>query len=270
MFITLTTDFGHQDAFVGIMKGVIAGIDPAAKVIDLTHSIPPQDILAGALTLRHSVPYFPRGTIHVVVVDPGVGGKRRPILVESGGNYFIGPDNGVLSLAVSRESEHRFTLLSNPAYHLRPASATFHGRDIFAPTAAYLSRGVPPESFGERIDNIVQIEIPKVERQGRRLLGRIIYIDRFGNLFTNVERRDLTGVAEGQIEIRIGERAGRIVGLQPNYAAVPPGHLAALWNSWDLLEIASNLDSAQKITDASVGDQIEVVFLPGSAGGEKR
>src|SRR4029450_1954680 len=132
MIITLTTDFGYKDSFVGIMKGVIAGINPQARVIDITHGIPPQDILAGALTLRHSVKYFPPGTIHVAVVDPGVGSARRPLLLECEGNYFIGPDNGVLSLAVENIRSAQIVQLSNPTYHLYPTSTTFHGRDIFA------------------------------------------------------------------------------------------------------------------------------------------
>jgi S-adenosylmethionine hydrolase len=138
MVITLTTDFGLQDSFVGIMKGVIAGINPQAEPIDLTHGIPPQDVLAGALTLRHAVRYFPTGTIHVAVVDPGVGGARRPLLIECNGNFFIGPDNGLLSLALENRDPARIVELTNPAYHLHPTSRTFHGRDIFAPVAAHV------------------------------------------------------------------------------------------------------------------------------------
>ena len=150
MIITLTTDFGLQDAFVCVMKGVIASINAQVRVVDLTHGIPAQDILAGALTLRHSIAYFPAGTIHVGLIDPGVGSARVPLLIECGGNYFIGPDNGVLSLAIDERHPARITRLSNPAYQLQPASATFHGRDIFAPAAAHLSRGVSPSAYGER------------------------------------------------------------------------------------------------------------------------
>lgn len=265
MLITLTTDFGYRDAFVGTMKGVIASINPQARVIDLTHGIPAQDILAGALTLRHSIPYFPRGTIHVVVVDPGVGSDRRPILIESDRNYFVGPDNGVLSLAITGKIENRFIHLSNPVYHLQPASTTFHGRDIFAPVAAHLSRSIAPEALGEKVDDIVQIEIPKVVRERQRLLGEIIYIDSFGNLFTNIGRHDLTGVAENRIEIRL---AGiKIIGMQPNYTAAAHSSFAALFNSWDLLEIAANCDSAQQKTAAKIGDRVEIHFLPRSTGG---
>src|SRR5215467_14046965 len=137
MLITLTTDFGSADPFVGIMKGVIAGIHADAQVVDISHGVPPQDLVAGALILRHSVPYFPCGTIHVVVVDPGVGSERRPLLIQCDGNYFVGPDNGVLSLALEGRNPTRIIHLSNPVYHLQPTSTTFHGRDIFAPAAAY-------------------------------------------------------------------------------------------------------------------------------------
>lgn len=254
--ITLTTDFGYHDPFAGIMKGVIAGINPQAQVVDLTHGIPAQDIRAGALTLRHSVSYFPRGTIHVVVVDPGVGGKRRPLLVECDGNYFIGPDNGVLSLVLPGKSGHRFTLLSNPAYRLQPASATFHGRDIFAPAAAHLSLGVHASAFGEVLEEIVRIELPKVIREESGLWGEVLYIDGFGNLCTNIEPHDLTGLIEEPIEIRV---AGiHVRGLQASYSAVAEGEFAAVFNSWGLLEIAARGANAQKRTGAKVGDKVKI------------
>jgi len=258
MVITLTTDFGYQDSFVGIMKGVIAGINPQAQVIDLTHGIPAQDILAGALTLRYSIQYFPRGTIHVAVIDPGVGSARRPIMVESAGNYFVGPDNGVLSLALQGRVDKRITHLSNPAYHLRPISVTFHGRDIFAPVAAHLSLGMAPTAFGETLEDMVRIELPAVIRKGRQLHGEIIYIDSFGNLFTNIQRHDLTGVAEDRVEITVGSI--RVIGLAANYSTVSEGDFAAVFNSWDLLEIALNRDNAQKRSGAKIGDEVEINF----------
>lgn len=256
MVITLTTDFGYQDSFVGIMKGVIADINPRAQVIDLTHGVPAQDILAGALTLRAAIQYFPRDTIHVAVVDPGVGGERRPVLIESGGNYFVGPDNGVLSLAVAATNGNRITHLSNPAYHLQPTSSTFHGRDIFAPVAAHLSLGIPPMAFGEALDNIKRVSLPKVARKDRRLQGEIIYIDGFGNLFTNIERHDLTGLAVERIEISLTKI--RVVGLKANYSAVAPGHFLALFNSWGLLEVALSEGNAQKQSSAKIGDKVEI------------
>src|SRR5262249_14929797 len=145
--ITLTTDFGYEDPFVGIMKGVILSIDAGARIVDLTHGIEPQDIRGAALALHYAAPFFPAGTIHVVVVDPGVGSARRPILIESEDAFFIGPDNGVLSLAAARKKALRAVELANPRYHLQPVSSTFHGRDIFAPAAAHLAAGASVDDF---------------------------------------------------------------------------------------------------------------------------
>jgi S-adenosylmethionine hydrolase len=258
VIITLTTDFGYQDSFVGIMKGVIAGINPQARIIDMTHGIPPQDILAGALTLRHSVKYFLLGTIHVAVVDPGVGSARRPLLIECEGNYFIGPDNGVLSLAVENTKSAHIVHLSNPTYHLQPISTTFHGRDIFAPAAAHLSLGVPATAFGEPLDQIVRLAIPKIVRKERSIEGEIVYIDNFGNLFTNVCAHDLTGLPVDTLDFVVG--SVRIRGLSQNYAAPRGGGFVAVLNSWDLLEIAAYKENAQKRTGAKIGDKVEIVL----------
>jgi S-adenosyl-L-methionine hydrolase (adenosine-forming) len=254
MLITLTTDFGQQDSFVGIMKGVIAGIDPEATVVDLTHGIPAQNILAGALTLRHSIEYFPRGTTHVAVVDPGVGGERRPLLIESDGNYFIGPDNGLLSLAVGTRKPNCVVELSNPAYHLRPTSGSFHGRDIFAPVAAHLSRGVPVAEFGKRLETFHRLILPEVSRTLTELSGEVIYVDGFGNLFTNISRHDLTGFVHQQWAITLGSI--RIPGLSPNYAATHPGNFVAIINSWGLVEIGVYQGNAQRRSGAKVGEKV--------------
>src|SRR5574341_1419952 len=225
MLITLTTDFGYRDPFVGIMKGVIAGINANARVIDLSHDIPPQDIMAGALVLRHSVPYFPRGTIHVAVIDPGVGGARRPLLIECDGNNFVGPDNGVLSLALAGKPPARIIHLSNSTYHSQPVSATFHGRDIFAPVAAYLSLGAEPDRFGHPIADYVRLTLPRPSQCGARSIkGEILHIDRFGNLVTNIAREDLERLASGgpitalQVEI-----AGHTLPIVTYYTQVAPG-----------------------------------------------
>jgi len=252
MLITLTTDFGHRDPFVGIMKGVLAGINPDAQVIDLTHGIPPQDVMAAALALRHSIAYFPRGSIHVVVVDPGVGGARRPLLIESAGNYFIGPDNGVLSLSIT-EPKAIFQL-SNPDYHLKPISMTFHGRDIFAPAAAHLSMGVAPSAFGAKLASFITLRIPQVTRSQNRLEGEVVYIDGFGNLFTNIDERDLTGLPLGKLVIGVG--ACVIRGLAPSYDAVKANELTALVNSWGMLEIAAYKGNAQQNCGVKVGDKV--------------
>jgi len=258
MLITLTTDFGDRDPFVGIMKGVIAGLNPNARVIDLSHDIPPQDVMAGALVLRHSVPYFPPGTIHVAVIDPGVGSARRPLLVECDGNYFVGPDNGVLSLALAGKAPARIIHLSNTTYHLQPVSATFHGRDIFAPAAAYLSLGVAAVAFGETVESIVRLKFPEPERAPGRICGEILYIDSFGNLFTNISERDLTGLTADKMVVSL--RDATIRGLASHYSAAVQGELVALVNSWGLLEIALYKGSARQRTAAQIGDKVEIVL----------
>ena len=265
MLITLTTDFGYNDPFVGIMKGVIAGINPDAHVIDLCHDIPPQNVMAGALVLRHSVSYFPRGTIHVAVIDPGVGGARRPLLIECDGSYFVGPDNGVLSLALDGKQPARIVHLSNSTYHLQPVSGTFHGRDIFAPVAAYLSLGVATVAFGESVESFVRLKLPEPERTARRITGEVVYIDSFGNLFTNISEHDLTGLTADNLVISL--RDATIRGLAPNYAAAVEGELVALVNSWGLMEIALNKGSARQRTGAQIGDKVEVILDEPDKGG---
>lgn len=254
MLITLTTDFGLKDPFVGIMKGVIAQINPHATVVDLTHGIPPQDIFAAAMVLRHAVGYFPRGTIHVAVVDPGVGGTRRPLLFEGNEAYFIGPDNGVLSLLWDERQPKRIIHLSNRTYYRQPTSATFHGRDIFAPIAAQLSLGVAPLAFGESVDHVVQIEWPDVIHSGRSVRGEIVYIDGFGNLFSNIRERDLPGLDRKKISTVVG--GVTIYGLAPNYAAVDEGQPVALINSWGLLEVAANNESAARLFHVGIGEKV--------------
>ncbi|MGH7796772.1 MAG: SAM hydrolase/SAM-dependent halogenase family protein [Candidatus Binatia bacterium] len=258
MLITLTTDFGLRDSFAGIMKGVIAGINPRIQVIDVTHGIPAQDVMAGALALRHSVAYFPHGTIHVAVVDPGVGSPRRPILIECGGNYFIGPDNGVLSLAIGALKPDHIVELSNPVYQLPPASATFHGRDVFAPVAAHLSLGVALSAFGPKVDTFFRLALPKVVRRENTIEGEVVYMDTFGNLFTNIEEHDLTGSSGGRVEIAVG--AVCVPGLSPNYGAAAVGEFVAVVNSWGLLEIAVYRGNAQQNTGAKIGDKVRVVL----------
>jgi len=254
--ITLITDFGHKDPFVGIMKGVIFGINPSATIIDLSHGISPQDVLAGALVLRHAVPFFPGGTIHVAVVDPGVGSGRRPLLIESEGSFFVGPDNGILSLALEGKKISRMIDLSNKLYHLNPASTTFHGRDVFAPVAAYLSLGIPPEDFGTTVHDFAHLPWPEVTKTGDALVGKVIYIDAFGNLITNVRDRDVSALHPEKPMISV---AGVTVeGLASHYSSGQEGGYTALINSWGLLEISSFKGNAQLLCGAKVGDEVLV------------
>jgi len=259
MVITLTTDFGYRDVFAGVMKGVILNINPAARLVDLTHGIAPQDIFAAALTVRHAVGYFPPGTIHVVVVDPGVGTERRPLLIQLEDYCLIGPDNGVLSLALPAGAPWRAVELSNPAYRLEPTSSTFHGRDIFAPAAAHRSLDIPVEAFGPPVRNIARLPFPAAQKSPERIVGAIVYIDGFGNLFTNIEARDLAGLPRDRLTV-----AGsglRIRGLSENYSG-KPGACVALINSWGLLEIAASRASAQEKSGAKVGDPVEIILRP--------
>lgn len=256
--ITLTTDFAPKDPFVGVMKGVIFGIHPAARVVDLSHGLPPQDTLAAALILKHSAPYFPRGSIHVAVVDPGVGSARRPVLIESGNAYFIGPDNGVLSLAVEPDKPARIFHLSNPTYHLHPTSATFHGRDIFAPAAAHLALGISPEAFGESLNGFAKIPWPRVAASELGIEGEILYVDGFGNLFTNIEESELVGLANKNLIVCVGELV--IEGIARSYSEREPGNYVALINSWGLLEIAVNAGSAQQASRAKRGDKVKILI----------
>lgn len=254
--ITLLSDFGHKDPFVGIMKGVIFGIYPDARVIDLSHGIPPQDLMAGALVLRHSVPYFPPGTIHVAVVDPGVGTARRPLLIEAENRFFVGPDNGVLSLALEGQAPRRIIELANDLYHLKPTSATFHARDIFAPAAAYLSLGIPPTDFGPARTDFQRFPWPKATTSDHAIQGEIIYIDGFGNLVTNVEERALRGLRAERLTFSLGSLS--VCGLAPNYSAAGDRGYVALVNSWGLLEIALYKGNAQLSCGAKIGDKVYI------------
>lgn len=258
MLIALTTDFGYRDHFVGLMKGVIAGIDPNAQVIDVTHGIPAQDVMAGALVLRHTAGYFPPGTIQVAVVDPGVGSERTSLLIESGSQFFIGPDNGIFSLALEKQPPTRIVRLSNPAYHLQPTSGTFHGRDIFAPVAAHLSRGVPPVAFGESVQSYEKLALPQIVRGECQIDAEIIYIDGYGNLFTNLEERDLTGLPSAGLDFQLGPI--RVRGLGLNYTAVAAGEFVAVVNSWGYLEIAANQGNAQYLAGANIGAKVRVTW----------
>ncbi len=242
--ITLTTDFGTDDVFVGVMKGVIAGIAPAARVIDLTHGVPPQAVEIGALLLRLALPYFPLGAIHVAVVDPGVGSARRPLCIETERGFLIGPDNGLLAPAAERAGIRRIVECSNRALWLPTVGATFHGRDVFAPLAAHLAAGTPIEEIGREAPPLVALELPAARRAGEALHGEVIHVDRFGNLITNVTVDDIAGFPAPALSVSIGGVA--LVGLVSSYAAVPVGAPLALINSWRLLEVAVRNGSARE------------------------
>jgi S-adenosylmethionine hydrolase len=231
--ITLTTDFGLTDPWVAIMKGVIATRAPGVPVVDVSHGIPPQDVLAGALVLRHAAAWFPAGTVHVAVVDPGVGSERRALCIETATGLLVGPDNGILSLVAPPAAMRRVVELREERYFVTPRSATFHGRDVFAPVAAALATGVDVDALGPRVDDPVRLPIPDPLRQGGLLRGQVIYVDHFGNLVTN-----LPGDAFPHAGVSISIGDARIRDVAVSYAAAARGSLVAVVNSWNLLEIA--------------------------------
>ncbi len=254
--ITLTTDFGTSDAYVGTMKGVILGINPNVRVVDLTHAVPPQDIHEAAFIIRSAYRYFPEGTIHTVVVDPGVGSDRQAIICEIEGAFFVCPDNGVLSYllqAIDDGTEHRMNAVAiqNPAYHLPQVSNTFHGRDIFAPVAAHLSRGVPLANIGPPVENLVQLPIPTSEVSGNTITGQIVKIDRFGNAITNISESALAGEVSGY---EINVQGARLTRINRAYAESPVGEPLAVIGSAGVLEIAVNGGSAEKQLGLKRGD----------------
>jgi len=260
--ITLTTDFGLEDGYVGTMKGVILGINPEAAIVDLSHQIAPQSVRQAAYVLAAACPHFPPGTIHVVVVDPGVGSERRAIALETPTARFVAPDNGVLSYILAElgfsEGEAippgcRAVHLNNPRYWLVEVSSTFHGRDIFAPVAAHLSRGVPIEELGEPIEEIVVFPIPLPElRADGTLVGHVIHIDRFGNLITDVKGRSL------HLGSIIEVKGREIQGVSRTYADVEEGELLALIGSSGRLELSVREGSAAQKLQAKVGDEVVV------------
>jgi len=231
--ITLLTDFGQNDVYVGMMKGVILKINHRANIIDLCHQVQPQNLIQAAFLLETSYSYFPQKTIHVVVVDPGVGSRRKIIAAQSSDFFFIAPDNGVLSWALAREKNLRVVAVENRGYYLPEVSATFHGRDIVAPAAAHLSLGVPLNSFGPAVE-FHELKKPHPRVTKRAIRGQVIHIDRFGNLITNIHRDHLDRLS-GQINIRVG--SALISGLSHYYAQGRPGALVALIGSSGYLEI---------------------------------
>lgn len=239
--VTLTTDFGLANAFVGTMKGVILARAPRATIVDLTHGVAPGDIRAGAFALLAGCRYFPNGTVHVAVVDPGVGGPRRAIAVRTRDYCFLGPDNGVLSWALARETVRSVRQIANARLWLQPVSRTFHGRDVFAPVAAHLARGGSFHRVGPELADYARLPWPAWRETGGKVTGEVLVVDRFGNAITNIPEVGLpAGMFSGLV--CVGRR--RWCRLGTYYAAVPPGQAVALFGSSGFLEIAVNGGSA--------------------------
>lgn len=256
--IALLTDFGLSDNFPGVMKAVILNINPRVNLVDISHNIPAQDIPTAAFLLKGSYKYFPPKTIFVTVVDPGVGSQRKPVIIKSRNYFFVGPDNGVLSLAAEDDGFKRAVMLENKKYFLKPLSHTFHGRDIFAPAAGYLSKGKALNSFGGPIKSIERLNITQPLKTKNTLRGKIIYIDRFGNLITNIEQglfRKFTG--KNKFRIKIKNKTLNFIAK--SYQQVRPGNPLAIFGSFGFLEISLNCGSAKDYFKAIKGTEVSVV-----------
>ncbi|NBD31809.1 MAG: hypothetical protein GVY17_02255 [Cyanobacteria bacterium] len=258
MILTLTTDFGLEDVYVGVMKGVIAKINPDLQVIDLTHQVPPQNIAAGRFCLMNAIPYFPKDTVHVAVVDPGVGSERKGCAIALAEGYLVGPENGLLSGVLSQFPAQKAVALTNPKYwRVEAVSHTFHGRDIFAPVGAHLAGGVPLEELGEPIplDQLTEDSFPEPDRTADQIFGSIQYIDYFGNLITNIPA---TAVEGKEWLVRVNQQQ---IPSAKTYSSYPPQQLLSLIGSHGWVEIAMNQGSAAAALSLTYGSVIAVQIV---------
>ncbi|MDF1591406.1 MAG: SAM-dependent chlorinase/fluorinase [Desulfobacterales bacterium] len=259
--ISLLTDFGFADEYVGVMKGVILSINPAAVIVDISHRVEPQGILQAAFLVKSAYRFFPDNTIHVIVVDPGVGSDRAILAYEKDKHIFIAPDNGVLSLLLDETGDDKVIRIENSDYFLKPVSQTFHGRDIVAPVAAYLSRGTAIAEFGPELDlnEIIRLPIPKAcITEAGTIVGSVISIDHFGNLITNIDLNMLTqyGISEKKAVIVLGDVT--LKGVMPNYVSAKIGHPLVITGSRGYLEIAVNKGSARAKFNVAIGDTVRI------------
>lgn len=253
--VTLLTDFGLEDPYVGMMKAVILSVNPAARIIDISHHVTPGAVSQAAQILGETYPYFPEGTVHVAVVDPGVGTDRRPILAIAQSHLFVGPDNGIFSPIIEACQGAEVIHLSQTRYFLQHVSDTFHGRDIFAPVAGHLSQGVNPLDMGPVIYDPIHLKFPAPYREGAFLYGRIVKVDHFGNLITNIRRADIDGFSGGcLLLICLGDLC--IEGIRRTYSQAPAGDALALFGSSGYLEIAVNRGRA---VDGTGLDRAEII-----------
>jgi S-adenosyl-L-methionine hydrolase (adenosine-forming) len=281
--VTFTTDFGQREHYVGAMKGVVLSVNPAAQLIDISNDVSSYDLLDGALTIAEACSYYPTNTVHLVVVDPGVGTTRRPIIAVSGKHKFVAPDNGVLSLVMDREEHVTVYHIDAEHYFLHPVSNTFHGRDIFAPVAGYLSKGVEPAKLGVEIEDYVRFAVPKPKASATGVTGVVLRVDKFGNLVTNITATEAPGlfaagapkqeaVAEEDAEpgeavaaggdavenfrLRVGK--GEVRTLRKAFAEGEAGEAFAIVGSMGYLEIAANRASASQLLSAARGSEVVV------------
>ena len=257
--ITLTTDFGERDGFVGVMKGVILGINPEAKIIDITNEIERQNIDQAAFVIKNSFSFFPEGTIHIVIVDPGVGSLRRIIVLDYVNYMFLAPDNGVLKYILSEKKNFRVYNVVNKDYFLKNVSSTFHGRDIFAPVSAYLSLGIDIEKFGHEVSDYLKGESFEPFREGNKIIGKVIYCDRFGNIITNIKKDEMPGKYQEK-DISINIKDLNIREISRFYSDCGKNRPIALFGSSGFLEIAIYLGNAEKSLDVKIGDSVNLSF----------
>ncbi|MDX2165972.1 MAG: SAM-dependent chlorinase/fluorinase [Deltaproteobacteria bacterium] len=256
--VTLLTDFGSADAYVGIMKGVALGVRRDLTLVDLTHDIPPQAVAVGALLLRSAVPFFPAGTVHCAVVDPGVGSARAGVAVVTDAAVLIGPDNGLLAPAAAALGGARAIVeLQHTALFRHPVSATFHGRDVFAPVAAHVAGGLDPLTLGPHRDGLVPLDLPAPRLAADAVQGEVIHVDRFGNLLTNIDAAALAAFRDHRLSVTVGAMSP-VAGLVATYADAAPGGLCALLSSWGTLEIARRDGSAAAALGAGRGAAVTV------------
>ncbi len=258
--LSITTDFGNTNGFVGVMKGVIYGIAPDVKIVDISQLISAQNVLEGAFAMWRAVPFFPLGSVHVGVVDPGVGTERRPIGAHLGDQYFVAPDNGLLTPLILEAEQNdeimEFVHLDNPKYWLPKVSNTFHGRDIFAPTGAHLAAGVPLSELGTPITDPVRLDMPRPEKAENGWLAHITIIDIFGNLTTDLPAASL----DGSQDVLVRVQGHEIDGIVDSYGHREVGELVALVDSEYHIEVAVVNGSAAKRLGAQVGDVVEVIY----------
>lgn len=258
--ITLTTDFGLRSGFVGVMQGVIYGLAPHARIVDITHFISPQDIQEGANALWRAAPFFPAGTIHVFVVDPGVGTRRRPLAARLGDHFFVGPDNGLLTPlledAGQNQKQIEFIHLDHPQFWLPRISNTFHGRDVFSPVAAHLANGVPLSELGTPFNDPVRLELLHPRKTETGWIAHIISIDSFGNLTTDLP----VSAISNAVSVLFRYRSVEVTGIAESYGHRNAGDLIALVDSEDFIEIAVVNGNAAQRLNAKAGDEIEVIF----------
>lgn len=256
--VTLTTDYGTNDHLVGTVKGVILKVNPDVTIVDITHNVVAYDLLDGALAIGSAYRYFPSKTVHVVIIDPGVGTERRPLLVSGEQHFFVGPDNGVLSVVYSREERLAVRHVTAEHYFLQPVSKTFHGRDVFAPVAAWLTKTWQSQSFGEEIQDYIRFSLPKPKTADGVLKGVVLRVDTFGNLMTNFAIGDLPEgmMKNGSLNMQVGQK--KVQHFSETFANGPAGQPTAILGSSGFIEIAVNRGNAARVLGVSRGAEVTV------------